>query len=142
MSNFQEILGLDATAQAALIRRKEIKPLELVEAAIERVEKVNPDLNLVITTLFEEARTAAAGKIPDGPFAGVPFIPFTPTFNATGQPAMSVPLYWNGDNLPVGTHFAGRFGDEATLFRLAAQLEEARPWATRKPPISQAAIQG
>lgn len=72
----------------------------------------------------------------------VAFIPFTPTFNATGQPAMSVPLYWNGDNLPVGTHFAGRFGDEATLFRLAAQLEEARPWATRKPPISQAAVQG
>jgi amidase len=71
----------------------------------------------------------------------VAFTPFTATFNATGQPAMSVPLYWNGDNLPVGAHFAGRFGDEATLFRLAAQLEEARPWTTRRPPISQAAGQ-
>ena len=74
MSNFEEILNLDATAQAALIRHKEIKPLELVEAAIERVEKVNPVLNLVITTLFDQARTAATGKIPDGPFAGVPFL--------------------------------------------------------------------
>ena len=50
MSNFEEVLNLDATAQASLIRRKETKPLELVEAAIERVEKMNPDLNLVIAT--------------------------------------------------------------------------------------------
>ena len=64
------------------------------------------------------------------------FSPFTYISNATGQPAMSVPLYWNGEGLPVGTHFVGRFGDEATLFRLAAQLEEARPWANQLPPVS------
>jgi len=63
------------------------------------------------------------------------FDPFTYISNATGQPAMSVPLYWNRDGLPIGTHFMGRFGDEATLFRLAAQLEEARPWAGRCPPV-------
>ncbi|MGD0625246.1 MAG: amidase [Thermodesulfobacteriota bacterium] len=77
---------------------------------------------------------------PEDPLRGLrraeAFAPFTPICNATGQPAMSVPLYWNADGLPVGTHFIGRFGDEATLFRLAAQLEAARPWAGRRPPVS------
>jgi amidase len=62
---------------------------------------------------------------------------FTPIFNATGQPAVSLPLHWTASGLPVGVHFAGRFGDEATLFRLAAQLEMARPWCQRRPPISE-----
>lgn len=65
----------------------------------------------------------------------VKFAPFTAIYNATGQPAMSVPLYWNDDNLPLGSHFVGRFGDEATLFQLASQLEQANPWVDRKPLV-------
>jgi amidase len=47
---------------------------------------------------------------------------------------MSVPLYWNADGLPIGSHFFGRHTDEVTLLRLAAQLEQARPWTKRRPP--------
>ncbi len=64
------------------------------------------------------------------------FIPFTPIFNCTGNPAISLPLHWNDAGLPVGIHLGGRANDEATLFRLAAQLEEARPWRDRRPETS------
>jgi amidase len=64
------------------------------------------------------------------------FSAYTPVFNVTGQPAMSVPLYWSEQGLPIGMHFVASYGDEAMLFRLAGQLEQARPWAGRKPPIS------
>jgi len=66
--------------------------------------------------------------------ARLAYTPNTQLFNQTGQPAMSVPLYWNNAGLPIGVQLAARFGDEATLFRVAAQLEEARPWANRLPP--------
>jgi amidase len=63
------------------------------------------------------------------------YVPFTPVFNATGQPAISLPLHWSADGLPVGVHLAARFGDEGLLYRIAGQLEQARPWIDRKPPI-------
>jgi amidase len=61
--------------------------------------------------------------------------PFTQLANFTGQPAMSVPLYWTADQLPCGVHFMARYGDEATLLRLAAQLEKAQPWFDKHPPV-------
>ncbi|HKV40055.1 MAG TPA: amidase family protein, partial [Blastocatellia bacterium] len=61
--------------------------------------------------------------------------PFTPPFNFTGQPSMSLPLWQSGNGLPIGMMFTARYGDEATLFRLASQLEKELPWNGRRPPI-------
>ena len=284
-----EIAALDATAQAALVRSGQVSAAELVDGAIDRIERLNPQLNAVVIPLFEQARAAVADVTPTGPFAGVPFLPkdlvveiegtplregsmflrdnvstftcelvtrlrraglvmvgrtnspefgmvpacepqvhgptrnpwdprrstsgssggsaaavasgmvpmahgndmkfsrtvatflsggerggvdlwLTPTMsqpvarigeiastpaeplkalergaptvayplvvaNITGNPAMSVPLAQAPDGMPIGMHFLGRFGDEATLLRLAAQLELARPWAALTPPI-------
>ena len=60
---------------------------------------------------------------------------FTLIANASGQPGISLPLHWNDDNLPIGVQLLGRYGDEATLIQLAAQLEEAHPWIDRRPPV-------
>jgi amidase len=61
----------------------------------------------------------------------IDYVPFTAMQNATGQPAINLPLSWNKAGLPIGVHFTGRFGDEVTLLKLAAQLERAQPWAQR-----------
>ena len=59
----------------------------------------------------------------------------TPLYNTTGQPAISLPLYHSPDNLPVGMQLVADLNDEATLIRLAAQLEQAKPWIDRKPGV-------
>lgn len=64
------------------------------------------------------------------------WMPYTPLFNVTGQPAMSVPLWWNRGGLPVGVQVVARFGAEHVLYRLASQLEAARPWKDRWPPLA------
>ncbi|HYL98846.1 MAG TPA: amidase, partial [Blastocatellia bacterium] len=65
---------MDATAQADLVRRKQVRPGELIDAAIARIEKVNPALNAVVTPMFDLARTSSMSALPDGPFTGVPFL--------------------------------------------------------------------
>ena len=63
------------------------------------------------------------------------YVPFTAIQNATGQPAINVPLWWTPEGLSMGTQFVGRFGEEALLLQLAAQLEEAQPWFDRRPAL-------
>ena len=74
MSDFGELAHLDATAQAELVRKKEVQPIELVDAAIERIEALNPKLNAVVTKMVDQARETALGELPEGPFTGVPFL--------------------------------------------------------------------
>lgn len=61
---------------------------------------------------------------------------FTVPFSFSGQPAISLPLYWRREGLPLGSQFVGRIGGEATLLRLAGLIEEALPWRARRPPVS------
>jgi amidase len=79
---------------------------------------------------------SAPGEPLAGLFRAAAYVPFTPPFNVTGQPAISLPLHWNEAGLPIGVQFVGRFGDEETLLSLARQLEQAAPWAVRRPLVS------
>jgi amidase len=106
-----ELARLDATAQAELVRSGEAGPLELVDAAIERIEALNPELNAVIHPLFEQGREAARGDLPDGPFRGVPFL-----FKDLGAMLAGQPLHMGMELLkridfraPVDTYLGQRF---------------------------------
>ena len=72
---------------------------------------------------------------PNGLFRAAEVVPFTPPFNVTGQPAISMPLHWNAEGLPIGVQLVAPFGREDLLLRVAAQLEAAQPWADRRPPV-------
>ena len=99
----------------------------------------NFDMLLSPTMRIPPTRLGAFKSSPEDPMSAIrvafSFVAFTRTQNITGQPAMSIPLYWNEDSIPIGVQFAGCFGEEGKLFRLAAQLEQARPWADKIPPI-------
>jgi amidase len=105
-----------------------------------RVAQFMNDYDVLLTPVLAEPPVPLGtfNATPEDAMAGMKrsatFSPFTAIQNMTGQPAMSVPLYWNADGLPIGVQFAARYGDEATLFRLAAQLEAARPWRDKRPP--------
>ena len=107
-----------------------------------RIAQFMNDYDLLLTPVLAEPPVPLGtfDATPEDAMAGMKrsgsFSPFTAIQNMTGQPAMSVPLYWNEAGLPIGVQFAARYGDEATLFRLAAQLEAARPWMDKRPSIA------
>ena len=107
----EDLAGMDATAQADLVRSGEASPSELVEAAIGRVEALNPQVNAVIHPLFEDARQAARGELPDGPFRGVPFLLKDLGATLAGQPQhMGMEfLRKRGFRAPTDTYLAQRF---------------------------------
>ena len=97
------------------------------------------DLLLTPTLAEPPPRLGEFDALPDDPMNGLlraaSLVPFTPPFNATGQPAISLPLHWNDDGLPIGVQLVAPYGREDLLIRVAAQLEEASPWAARRPPV-------
>lgn len=97
-------------------------------------------LDVVLTPTLAQPPAPVGGlrddADPDADFAAqARFTPFTAVYNATGQPALSVPLHHSPAGLPIGVQLVGRPADELTLLRLARQLEEARPWIGRRPGL-------
>jgi|LNFM01.1.fsa_nt_gb amidase len=127
MAKFFRDIDVFATPTCAVppVRIGELLPKPIEVAGLTAVRNAPP---AVIGPVLEKLLFGLA----ETNFAATPN---TMLFNMTGQPAMSVPLYINGKNLPIGTQFAARYGDEATLFRLAAQLEAARPWKDKLPAL-------
>ena len=88
----------------------------------------------MLSALPAPALLSQRAKITDAFRPTFEIAPYTMMANVTGQPSMSLPLHWTDDGLPMGTLFTSRVGDEATIFRLAAQLEQEMPWAARRAP--------
>jgi amidase len=139
-----DLARMDATAQAELVSSGEASPAELVDAAIERIERVNPELNAVIHDLSDEARQAAAGDVPDGPFKGVPFVLKDLGAAFAGQPLhMGSTLLKEADfRSPVDTFLAQRFREAGLItvgktntpeFGIVATTESDAYGAARNP---------
>ncbi len=118
-----------------------LQSLTVLQMIARRVLAWHERYDLLLTPVLAEppALLGSFDSTPENPLHGIvragSYSSFTPLANVTGQPAISLPLHWNEGNLPIGVQFVARYGDEATLIRLAAQLEQARPWAGRIPPV-------
>jgi amidase len=126
MGRFHQEYDLYMTPTLAYppVRVGELQPKPYEQVAMKVVNALGLGIIFKATGLIDQMAEASLSKTP-----------FTQLANLTGQPAMSVPLHWTPDGLPVGVHFMAPFGDEAMLFRLAAQLEKARPWFDKRAPV-------
>jgi amidase len=120
-----------------------LRAIEQAQASSRRVASwwADDGFDLLLTPTCAEPppRLGELDAPPDNPLAPIvratPFAIFTAGFNTTGQPAISLPLHLTADGLPVGVQLVAAYGREDLLIRVAAQLEEARPWADRTPPV-------
>ena len=134
--NISQLSTMDATAQAELVRRKELTPLELVDAAIARIERINPTLNAVITPLYEEARAAAvAPDLSDEPFRGVPFLLKDIGAMQKGQPYYmgNRALREAGFRSPFDTPLGARFRSAGLITVGKTNLPEFGAQSTTQP---------
>jgi amidase len=133
----EDLARLDATAQAELVRSEELSPAELVESAIERAERLNPDLNAIIHPLYEQGVEAARGELPDGPFRGVPFLFKDLGAGLAGQPLhMGVRALKEADfRLPVDTFLGERFRDAGLVTIGKTNTPELGILPTTEPDI-------
>ncbi|HYB90522.1 MAG TPA: amidase [Candidatus Binataceae bacterium] len=136
MGRTDEISALDATGQADLVRRKEITPLELVDDAIEKIERLNPALNAVIHRHFERARSQAAGRLADGPFRGVPFL----LKDFGGGSIKGDPIYWGtrflrdaGHRSPSTSYIVEKFLNAGFIVVGRTNVPELGAWTTTEP---------
>ncbi|HMT04949.1 MAG TPA: amidase family protein [Solirubrobacterales bacterium] len=133
-----DVVTLDATAQAELVTKGEVSPAELVAAAIERAERLNPQLNAICSPLFEEAQKAASGDLPDGPFKGVPFL-----FKDLGAGLAGQPMHMGnrvlkeiGMKMPYDTYLGGRFRDAGLVTLGRASTPEFGILPTTEPELN------
>jgi amidase len=126
---------LDATAQAELVRTGEVSPAELVEDAIARIEKVNPQLNAVVRDRFEQARTEAAGELPDGPFRGVPMLLKDLGCHVAGEETNYGTSFLRDAHVrwPTDSHLAARFRSAGFLFLGRTNVPEFGTTVTTEP---------
>jgi amidase len=131
IGNLNAVQGMGATVQLESFTRQLVAFLEPYDALLTPALAERP---LPLGTLD----TAAPDPMSTFTRSGL-FTPFTPTFNASGQPGISLPLFHGEDGLPLGVQLVGRPAGEAGLLALATQLEAARPWANRRAPVAQMA---
>jgi amidase/6-aminohexanoate-cyclic-dimer hydrolase len=152
---------IEAVTQAALRHARSVDgaaylaAVEVVHASGRAMARAMEGVDMLLTATLAEPPAAIGRFAPDlgwmddadfaeyrlGPNGVLPYSPFTPLANATGQPAMSLPLHWTPSApglpaLPVGVHVMGRFGEDTRLIALAAQLEQAAPWWHLRPPVA------
>ena len=131
-----ELAKLDATAQAEMVRRGDAKPVELVQAAIDRIERLNPQLNAVIHKRYQRALDEARGSIPDGPFRGVPFLlKDLGAGNLAGEP-----IHWGtrflkdaGYCAKTTSHLVNKFRAAGLVVVGRTNVPELGAWSTTEP---------